>query len=116
MVNGEFKCLGSTQHLKSKFSKGFVLTVKTGKFDARIMSEVREHVQDIFPMADMKEQYMDIMTFCIPVDNLKWSQVFQKCFQMKSEFDVEDYALSQTSLEQVFLLFTKASYSQAGRL
>lgn len=22
MVNGEFKCLGSTQHLKNKFSKG----------------------------------------------------------------------------------------------
>lgn len=28
MVNGEFKCLGSTQHLKNKFSKGYVLSVK----------------------------------------------------------------------------------------
>lgn len=28
MVNGEFKCLGSTQHLKNKFSQGFVLTLK----------------------------------------------------------------------------------------
>lgn len=28
MVNGQFKCLGSTQHLKSKFGNGFVLTVK----------------------------------------------------------------------------------------
>lgn len=31
MVNGEFKCLGSTQHLKNKFSKGYVLTVKVTK-------------------------------------------------------------------------------------
>lgn len=31
MVNGEFQCLGSTQHLKSKFSKGFLLTVKVRK-------------------------------------------------------------------------------------
>lgn len=31
MVNGEFKCLGSTQHLKNKFSKGFLLTVKVQK-------------------------------------------------------------------------------------
>ena len=30
MVNGEFKCLGSTQHLKNKFSKGFFLTIKIG--------------------------------------------------------------------------------------
>ena len=30
MVNGEFKCLGSTQHLKNKFSEGFFLTIKIG--------------------------------------------------------------------------------------
>lgn len=28
MVNGEFKCLGSTQHLKNTFSKGFWITIK----------------------------------------------------------------------------------------
>lgn len=28
MVNGEFKCLGSTQHLKNKFAQGFILTIK----------------------------------------------------------------------------------------
>lgn len=28
MVNGEFKCLGSAQHLKNQFSKGFLLTIK----------------------------------------------------------------------------------------
>lgn len=29
MVNGEFKCLGSAQHLKNQFSKSFLLTIKT---------------------------------------------------------------------------------------
>ena len=28
MVNGVFKCLGSVQHLKNKFGKGFSLTAK----------------------------------------------------------------------------------------
>lgn len=28
MVNGELKCLGSTQHLKNKYSKGIVLKIK----------------------------------------------------------------------------------------
>lgn len=31
MVNGEFKCLGSTQHLKTKFSHGFTLSIKVQK-------------------------------------------------------------------------------------
>ena len=30
MVNGQFRCLGSTQHLKSKFGDGFTLIVKLG--------------------------------------------------------------------------------------
>lgn len=31
MVNGEFKCLGSPQHLKNKFSSGFTLSIKLRK-------------------------------------------------------------------------------------
>lgn len=31
MVRGEFKCLGSMQHLKNKFSQGYELTVKVRK-------------------------------------------------------------------------------------
>jgi ABC-type multidrug transport system ATPase subunit len=31
MVNGQFKCLGSTQHLKNKFARGYTLNVKIKK-------------------------------------------------------------------------------------
>ena len=32
MVNGQFKCLGSPQHLKNKFGEGFTLIAKVGKY------------------------------------------------------------------------------------
>lgn len=32
MVNGEFKCIGSVQHLKNKFSRGFSLTLKLKRY------------------------------------------------------------------------------------
>ena len=28
MVDGKFKCLGSTQHLRSKFGQGFTVIIK----------------------------------------------------------------------------------------
>lgn len=31
MVNGQLKCLGSVQHLKSKFGKGYTLILKRKK-------------------------------------------------------------------------------------
>lgn len=38
MVNGEFKCIGSTQHLKNKFSKGLVLKIKVKRSTDMIKS------------------------------------------------------------------------------
>lgn len=59
MVNGEFKCLGSTQHLKNKFSKGFFLTIKIGldhKNEALdiAIKNVKNFVNHNFSEADLK--------------------------------------------------------------
>jgi ABC-type multidrug transport system ATPase subunit len=38
MVNGRFKCLGSTQHLKNKFARGYTLIVKIKKVSAPLVN------------------------------------------------------------------------------
>jgi ABC-type multidrug transport system ATPase subunit len=38
MVNGQFKCLGSTQHLKNKFARGYTLIVKIKKAPAPLVN------------------------------------------------------------------------------
>jgi ABC-type multidrug transport system ATPase subunit len=38
MVNGRFKCLGSTQHLKNKFARGYTLIVKIKKAPAPLVN------------------------------------------------------------------------------
>lgn len=45
MVNGEFKCIGSVQHLKNKFSKGFTLVIKLKKntSDQRYSSDLLQN-------------------------------------------------------------------------
>lgn len=48
MVNGQLKCLGSPQHLKSKFGSGYTLLAKTsrGKDDLKAF---KEFVEAVFP-------------------------------------------------------------------
>ena len=41
MVNGQFKCLGSVQHLKNKYGKGYSLILKC-KNQSESMDEVKE--------------------------------------------------------------------------
>ncbi|CAO1386925.1 unnamed protein product [Diamesa serratosioi] len=116
MVNGEFKCLGSTQHLKNKFSNGFILTVKTGDdqgSNQEHIESIKGNIRQKFPTSELKEQYLDILTYHIPTVDVKWSKVFGLMAQAKSELNIADYSLTQTSLEQVFLFFTKSGlYNQ----
>ncbi|CAO1386944.1 unnamed protein product [Diamesa serratosioi] len=114
MVNGEFKCLGSTQHLKNKFSNGFILTVKTGDdqgSNQEHIESIKGNIRQKFPTSELKEQYLDILTYHIPTVDVKWSKVFGLMAQAKSELNIADYSLTQTSLEQVFLFFTKSGYN-----
>lgn len=52
MVNGQFKCLGSPQHLKSKFGSGYTLLAKVhmegdlGEMDLQLF---KDFVQNTFP-------------------------------------------------------------------
>ncbi|XP_035791057.1 ATP-binding cassette sub-family A member 3-like [Anopheles albimanus] len=116
MVNGEFKCLGSTQHLKNKFSQGFVLTIKAKRSDSSEkgkdndvidLQNIKDHVVTQFPDCTLKEEYQDLLTYYIRANNMKWSQIFGIMERAKQWLNIEDYSIGQTSLEQVFLAFTK---------
>ncbi|XP_052859763.1 phospholipid-transporting ATPase ABCA3-like [Anopheles cruzii] len=107
MVNGEFKCLGSTQHLKNKFSEAFLLTVKTKRDQPEAIGAVKAFVTGQFSGADLKEEYQDSLTFHIARTNQRWSAMFGLMESAKDRLGIEDYALGQTTLEQVFLFFTK---------
>lgn len=50
---------------------------------------------------------MGLLTYFIPKTDLKWSTMFRLMEDAKDQYNIEDYSLSQTSLEQVFLSFAK---------
>lgn len=60
MVNGEFKCLGSTQHLKNKFGEGFVLTLKlkrkSNEGEGMVRTESQEMLEEKSSVKEFIEQ------------------------------------------------------------
>lgn len=103
MVNGQFQCIGPVQHLKNKFSKGFILTLKTGLSDANKLEDLKLKILKVFKNAELKENYLDIMTFYLKNMEMKYSKIFKILSEIKGKFDVNDYTLTQMSLEHVFL-------------
>ncbi|XP_063703816.1 phospholipid-transporting ATPase ABCA3-like [Culicoides brevitarsis] len=118
MVKGEFRCLGSVQHLKNKFSKGYTLKIKlrrnpvichslegSEEFEGR---NIKEYVEKCFVGSQLREEHSEMLTYHLPQTTLKWSELFGLMEIAKSKYDIEDYSLGQTSLEQIFLYFARS--------
>ncbi|XP_045497087.1 phospholipid-transporting ATPase ABCA1-like [Colias croceus] len=109
MVNGRLYCLGPLQHLKNKFSQGYTLIVKCKEGperDAQAAS-IKEYILETFKEAKHIETYLGISTFYINDSELVWWQIFDAMESARTRYPMEDYSVSQTTLEQVFLRFTR---------
>ncbi|XP_074138830.1 phospholipid-transporting ATPase ABCA3-like isoform X3 [Sminthopsis crassicaudata] len=117
MVNGEFKCMGSPQHLKSKYGSGYTLLAKIKGFtpeEEKIAIEsFKTFVRDTFPGSVLKDEHQGMVNYHLPKENLKWSKVFGILEEVKTQYKLDDYCISQVSLEQIFLSF--AHLQNAGK-
>uniref|UniRef100_A0A5F9D4K1 ATP binding cassette subfamily A member 8 n=1 Tax=Oryctolagus cuniculus TaxID=9986 RepID=A0A5F9D4K1_RABIT len=106
MVSGRLRCIGSIQHLKSKFGKEYLLEMKLKMPEQR--EPLHAEILRLFPQAARQERYYSLMVYKLPVEDVQpLSQAFFKLETAKQSFDLEEYSLSQSTLEQVFLELSK---------
>ncbi|KAM4576304.1 ATP-binding cassette sub-family A member 2 isoform 2-T2 [Odontesthes bonariensis] len=105
MVNGRFKCLGSIQHLKNRFGDGYMITVRT-KSSSNVKEVVRFFNRN-FPEAVLKERHHTKVQYQLKSEWTCLAQVFSKMEQVVELLGIEDYSVSQTTLDNVFVNFAK---------
>ncbi|XP_049868932.1 phospholipid-transporting ATPase ABCA3-like [Pectinophora gossypiella] len=111
MVRGQLYCLGPLQHLKSKYSQGYTLVVKCKPEPNREdnVATVNQFITENFPSSRLVESYLGISTYYLNDDSLPWWRVFAVMQEARENLPIEDYSVSQTTLEQVFLRFTRSN-------
>eukprot|EP00095_Tigriopus_kingsejongensis_P011912 maker-scaffold111_size354240-snap-gene-2.29 protein:Tk11912 transcript:maker-scaffold111_size354240-snap-gene-2.29-mRNA-1 annotation:"atp-binding cassette sub-family a member 3" len=120
MVNGQFQCLGTSSHLKSKYAQGFTILLKLNTRDiegssGEVMARAKDFVMSSLLLVSIKDEHKDYVHFHVSHTETKWEQLFQTMEDLKAllgESVVEDYSVSQTTLEQVFLSFAKQQISE----
>ncbi|XP_021514207.2 ABC-type organic anion transporter ABCA8A-like isoform X2 [Meriones unguiculatus] len=106
MVSGRLRCIGSIQHLKSKFGKEYLLEMKVK--NPLQVELLNTEIMRLFPQAARQERYSSLMVYKLPREDVQpLSQAFFKLETVKQSFDLEEYSLSQSTLEQVFLELSK---------
>lgn len=128
MVNGRFRCIGSTQHLKSKFGKGYHLELKLGAGATAEGGEVQRlqaFVAQELPEATLQERHANSLKYMVPLVGTSLSRLFGLISDNKAALGIEvhalthysctyslthppthslsqDFSVSQASLEQIF--------------
>uniref|UniRef100_A0A7N8WK55 ATP-binding cassette, sub-family A (ABC1), member 4b n=1 Tax=Mastacembelus armatus TaxID=205130 RepID=A0A7N8WK55_9TELE len=108
MVNGTFKCLGTIQHLKYKFGDGYVVTMKIKAPKVGLSPElepVESFMESCFPSCVQREKHYNTLQYEIASSSL--ARIFQLVVSNKEKLCIEDYSVSQTTLDQVFVNFAK---------
>ena len=114
MVGGRFQCIGSLQHLKSKFGKDYMLMIQmsrneTGEFeDSKLLQQfLKEH----FPGCVLMSTQHGQLHYSVPETAVSWPTLFSALEEAKNDCanHMEDYSICQTTLEQIFIDFARDS-------
>jgi ATP-binding cassette subfamily A (ABC1) protein 3 len=124
MVNGRLKCLGSPQHLKSKFGDGFTVIAKInsasplrdpdptaspqGTEPTNLVRPLCQHIESLFPGSTLKDVHCGLVHYHVPRSvAISLARLFGSMEEIRGQFHIDDYSISQTTLEQVFINFAR---------
>lgn len=106
MTNGEFRCLGSTQHIKSKYGSGYSLAIRL--YTTNQIESAKELITKMFPNARLMDEHILHLNYELMIEKgQKWSMLFEKVGKLAELIDAADYSISQTTLDQIFLDFSR---------
>ncbi|KAH0629331.1 hypothetical protein JD844_011316 [Phrynosoma platyrhinos] len=109
LVSGKLRCIGTVQHLKSKFGRGYFLEIKLKHVpDIQKKEHLQREILHIFPNGSHQESFASILAYKIPKEDVhSLALCFSKLEEAKHAFDIEEYNFSQATLEQVFVELAK---------
>uniref|UniRef100_A0A8C0BF07 ATP binding cassette subfamily A member 12 n=1 Tax=Buteo japonicus TaxID=224669 RepID=A0A8C0BF07_9AVES len=96
MVNGSFQCIGSLQHIKSRFGRGF--TVKMHLNSNTVCTEMlTEFMKSHFPNTCLKDRHFNMVEYHVPVSAGGVANIFDLLEASKAAFNIRHFSVSQTT-------------------
>ncbi|ETE72734.1 Retinal-specific ATP-binding cassette transporter, partial [Ophiophagus hannah] len=108
MAKGTFKCLGTIQDLKYKYGDGYIVTMKIKVPKLGLLpdlNQVEQFMCQNFPRGIQREKHYNMLQYQICTYSL--AKIFRLILSNKESLNVEEYSISQTTLDQVFVNFAK---------
>ena len=100
MKEGRLQCIGSPQHLKTKYGQGYVM--KFYLTPSQDHEPLLREVEKRLPNSRLKNQHQSLLDFSLE-GSFKLSETLSHIFQLRKEFHIQEFSIGQTTLDDVFL-------------
>ncbi|XP_055370774.1 retinal-specific phospholipid-transporting ATPase ABCA4 [Condylostylus longicornis] len=103
MANGQFQCIGYVPELKLKYGKGYTFYIKLKNRNAydKIQEQIHHYLLDIM----LREEHDQILTYVIKSSRYDLWRFLNNLDRFYTDFEhlIDDYSISEASLEDIFL-------------
>ncbi|XP_016960530.1 ATP-binding cassette sub-family A member 17 isoform X2 [Drosophila biarmipes] len=106
LVAGEMSCIGSLQSVRSEVSNVNVLKVKLKSKPEEQKKDIKKFKADmlrLFPMAKLQETLDRYLKYHVYKNSATLSNLFYQMEMKRNEGKLEDYSISQASLEDILM-------------
>jgi len=100
MKKGRLLCIGSSQHLRTKYGNRYKLELRVA--NTNCVQQVNEFISNRFRESQLIEQQYTLLRYEFPTTT-NLGELFALMEANKGGLQLEDYAVSQTTLEQIFI-------------
>ncbi|EFJ47840.1 hypothetical protein VOLCADRAFT_43193, partial [Volvox carteri f. nagariensis] len=108
MVAGRLRCLGTVQHLKSRFGGGYILEIKLQPASASNPS-LASGPSPPPPLPPLPQSSHSMQQMQQQQRHLDLAALFEAVESQRAALGVADYCLTQTTLEQLFVSMAASS-------
>ena len=92
------------QHIKTEYGQGYSLKIQTSNPES---VPLRQFVEKTFPGSRLVDVNNNQLNYEVPQTKIDWAYLFGAMERAKSTFDIEEYFVTQATLEQIFIGFAQ---------
>lgn len=110
MAEGEIKCIGVSADLKNRFGEGYKLAIQVAKGTPQEPAD--SFVREIAPGASLLNHLAGTRNYQVSKNAISLRKAFEELDKHKERLNITDWAITNTTLEEVFLRISTANGSK----
>ncbi|VDO97719.1 unnamed protein product [Soboliphyme baturini] len=107
MVKGRLQCTGTIQELKSRYGSGYSMSIRLKRGHEDQQQALTAHFRSRFDDIRVTDRFANVVKYRLPSEQNSLSDILDCILNAYDNFPVENYSLSQTSLDDVFINFAQ---------